>query len=431
MNFCLFSNKVKILLILCIGLLNGCISVPGMPDFNSRLTPASERPVANKDFKLVKISYNNIKYLTAKPKYRVKTKKRPLKKKFSMRGHARGVGGYFYSIGPQDILSITVWGQPELTIPAGEFRSPTAAGHKVGRDGYFFFPYAGKVKAAGRTTEQVRLTLTRRLAKYITDPQVGVSIAAYRSQRAYISGQVMKPGVYEINDTPLTVRDAVARAGGLKEFIIRDKGVDKSKSKSYGSNDYKVTYSSSGGNIRERTELPERALLTTASKNKIQINLKALFEKGDKSQNYILRGGDALHVFLPGRQQKLDKEEIVEKLKKVFVLGEVLKPGTIIMGEYGLSLAEALSDRGGIKEDTANAKGIFVVRSNPKVRQGVPVVYQLELKSVHSMILAEKFALHERDIVYVTAAPISRWNRVISQILPSLNSATSIDNLAK
>ena len=427
-----FFKKTKLLvLFLSMGFtLSSCISVPGMPDFNSRLTPKSERSVPNRDFKLIKISYNNITHLS-RHRTKSKLKMRPKQKHFYVRGHARGIGGYTYTIGAQDILSITVWGQPELTIPAGEFRSPTAAGHKVDRDGYFFFPYAGKIKAAERTTEQVRLELTKKLAKYITDPQVGVSIAAYRSQRAYISGQVMQPGVFEINDTPLTVRDAIAKAGGLKQLIVKKNGVDRNKSKSYGSDNYKITYGSSGSNGMEITELPKRALLTTANKNKIQISLEALFERGDKSQNYVLQGGDALHVFLPKQQQQMDKQDDPERLKKIFVLGEVKQPGTILLDEYGATLAEALSDRGGINEDTANAKGIFVVRSNPRSSNAIPIVYQLELKSIHSMILAEKFALKERDIVYVTAAPISRWNRVISQILPSLDSATSIDNLAK
>ena len=437
MHIFLSTGKIKNILLLVgiASLLGSCVSIPGMPPFDSQLAPKSQHSIPGKDFKLVKLDYDNIRYFSRPSRYKLKkkSKNRRIKEKYLTKGRARGVAGYTYRIGAQDILSITVWGHKDLTVPAGEFRSPTAAGHKVNNRGYFFFPLVGNIKASGRTAEQIRLELTKKLTKDIKNPQVGVSIAAYRSQRAYISGQIMQSGVFEINDTPLTVRDIIAKAGGLKQFIVKSKGAEYSKSKSYNSNNYSISSSSSGSNGSERTIMPEKALLTTANKAKIQIDLKALFAKGDKSQNYILRSGDALHVFLPKQLEQKDEyeQERLERLRKLFILGEVRQPGTIIMDETGVSLAEALSDRGGLNEETANAKGIFVVRSYTKAKQQLPVVFQLQLKSVHSMILAEKFALYERDIVYVTAAPISRWNRVISQILPSLDATTSVDNLSK
>lgn len=413
--------------------LSSCISIPGMPPYDSQLSPKNEQTIPGKDFKLVKLSYNNINFFSQPSQYRIRKKliNNSNKKEYKMKGRARSADNYIYHIGSRDILSITVWAHPELTIPAGEFRSPTAAGHKIDSKGYFFFPYVGKIKALGRTTEQVRLELTKRLSKFIKDPQIGVAIAAYRSQRAYISGQVIKPGVFEINDSPLTVRDVIAKAGGLKQFAVKDNGTNYNKSKAYGSSNYKITSGSSGSNISERTEIPERALLTTAQKAKIQVNLKALFTKGDQSQNYVLHSGDALHVYLPKQLQQKHKQDPLERIRKLFVLGEVRQPGTIVMDENGVSLAEALSDRGGINESTANAKGIFVVRSYSKAKQRLPVVFQLELRSAHSMVLAEKFALYERDIIYVTAAPIIRWNRIISNILPSLTATAATGNIVK
>ncbi len=365
------------LLFVLVSLLQGCISTPGMPVFASKYMKPLPPAVPGKDFKLITLDHKTIARI---PRIR-KIPATPAK--------ARGTGGYNYRIGPQDILSITVWDHPELTIPAGEFRSPTAAGHKVDSEGYFFFPFAGRVKAAGRTTEQVRMDLQQKLAKYITNPQVGVSIAAYRSQKAYISGEVIKPGVLEINDTPLTVRDAIAKSGGLRN-LVRDTS----------------------------REAAEYALLVRHNKQRILIDLDALLRKGDNRQNYVLRGGDALHV------AERDRNE------KVFVMGEVKKPGTFRLSRFDLSLAEALSDAGGINEDTANPQGIFVVRKE-RPQDKIATVYQLRLNGVHSMLLAEEFIIRKRDIVYVTAAPISRWNRVINQILPSLDSATSIDNLTK
>ncbi len=364
--------------IVLFSLLSGCITTPGMPTLASKYVNKKLKPaIPGKDFKLVVLSNKSIKHVP-RPRTIPKTP-----------GRARGTGGYIYRIGPQDILSITVWDHPELTIPAGEFRSPTAAGHKVDGQGFFFFPFAGRVKASGRTTEQVRTILQKKLAKYITNPQVGVSIAAYRSQRAYISGQVQKPGVYEINDTPLTVRDAIGKAGGLKDLLR-----DTSK------------------------EAADYALLARHNKQKILIDLDALLRKGDERQNYVLRGGDSLHI------AERDRTE------KVFVMGEVKKPQTIRLNRFKVSLAEVLSDAGGINEETANPQGIFVVRKE-RPQDKLATVYQLQLNGVHSMLLAEQFPIRKRDIVYVTAAPISRWNRVINQILPSLDSATSVDNLTK
>lgn len=353
-------------------LLGGCsrFVVPGMPTIDARYTPRPVQPKPNIDYKLIPLNYQVIK-----------SQRKFTKRMVKRNARSAGIGGYSYRVGPQDILSITVWDHPELTIPAGEFRSPTAAGHKVGSDGRFFFPYAGKIQAAGRTTGQIRRDLEQKLAKFITKPQVGVSIAAYQSQRTYISGQVLKPGVYSVNDVPLTVRDIIAKSGGLTE-----------KASDYA--------------------------LLTHYKKKIEIDLDALYRKGDNAQNYVLRGGDALHI--------------AEKntAKKVFVMGEVKKSGSLLLSRFGMSLAEALSDSGGLNEETANPTGIFVVRQE-KRSDKIPSVYQLKMTSVHSMLLAEQFSLRSRDVVYVTATPITRWSRVIGQLLSTSTLTNNTDTLLK
>lgn len=107
---------------------------------------------------------------------------------------------YVYRVAPQDVLSITVWDHPELTIPAGEVRSADAAGYIVQEDGHFYFPYVGQVKASGRTVEAIRDELTQRLASTIIDPQIGVTVSGYRGKKVYIAGEVKKPGVYPITN---------------------------------------------------------------------------------------------------------------------------------------------------------------------------------------------------------------------------------------
>lgn len=347
-------------------LLTGCSSLypPGMPTLDTGKPVRLVKAVPGKDFTVVPIDYNVVR--KTKGRYRHNNKMRATPK-----GHARGTGGYKYILASQDILSITVWDHPELTIPAGEFRSATSAGHQIGPDGTIFFPYAGKIKAAGRTTAQVRVVLEKKLAQFITKPQVGVAVAAYRSQKTFVSGQVKNPGTYPVNDVPLTIRDIITKSGGLTK------------------------------------DAADSALLIQKRKS-IPIDLEALFRKGDNSQNYVMRGGDSLHI---------DK---IDPYKKVFVMGEVLNPGNVTIDRFGLSLAEALSTAKGVNEETANPMGVFVVRQENPRR---PTIYQLQMTSVHAMALAEQFSLQPRDVVYVTATPLTRWNRVISKLLPTFTSA--------
>ena len=289
-----------------------------------------------------------------------------------------------YIIGAGDILNIVVWDHPELAIaPAGAVAavgtdgavtaSSVGNGYNVSPEGMVQFPYVGAIKLAGLTEYQARDVLTKTLAKVIKDPQVTLRIQSYRSGRVYIDGEVRTPGLQAVNDIPMTLPEAIGRAGGY-------------------------------------TTLADRAAIAiTRNNTTTTVNLPQLTANGVNPTGILLGSGDMVRV--------MAREDA-----KVFVLGEVLRPVTQYLRNGRLTLNEALGEAGGVNPSSADPRQIFVVRT-AKLEQ--PEIYHLDAKSPLAYALAEGFELQARDVVYVDPVPLVRWNRVISLILPSAQAVTT------
>lgn len=284
--------------------------------------------------------------------------------------------GWNYRVGVGDILDVVVWDHPELTLPAGAGRSAQESGLRVQADGTFFYPYVGQTTAKGRTPEAIRDDLTKRLAKFIPNPQVEVRVVGYKSQAVSVTGEVGSASRQPLTDAPLTLLDAIDAAGGLtKEADAR-----------------KVTLRRGG---RSYT-----------------VDMQAFLEQGVGANNPVLQNGDVVSV------ARLD-------LQEAYLLGQIVKPSTVDLTRENVTLTQALTRVGGLREDQADARGIFVFRDTP---MGI-TVYQLDASNPTAFLIGTRFVILPQDVIYVTTAPLYRWNRLISSLLPTVTSVRAVDSL--
>jgi len=281
-----------------------------------------------------------------------------------------------YRIGSADVLAIVVWGAPDFSSPAGSVGSAGggagSGGFVVSAEGFIQVPFLGAVKAAGLTEDELRIRLNEQLQPLFKRPQVTVSVQAYRSGRIYVDGEVRNPGQQVINDVPMTLPEALSRAGGMTAAADRS------------------------------------AVVITRGLNSVRVNLDGLTPRGINPQRVLLVPGDTVRV-------------ISNDDTRVYVLGEVGGPGPKPLRKGRLSLNEALGDAGGVSSATGDPRQIFVIRATDPLK---PEIFHLDAATPAAMALAEGFELKPRDVVYVDPVPLVRWNRVINLILPSAAAVT-------
>ncbi len=279
-----------------------------------------------------------------------------------------------YRIGPGDVLYITVWKHPELTSPAGTQKEAAANGRVVQTNGTVFYPFLGQVQAAGQTIAQLRQTLTADLGQYFKSPQVDVSVISYASQHVLLEGAFTNTGSQPITAVPLTLGAAMGKA------VVDDPHANLSD------------------------------VMLARGGHTWHLDVDALNHHGVAKHIY-LKAGD--RIFLPYNNHQA-----------IYVMGEVNRPRVVRFSSSDITLTEAIGAAGGLNQVTSKGK-IYVIRSATDAGQPKATVYELDAKSAVAFALADQFDVQPGDVVFASAAGITRWNRFLSQLLPITSAINS------
>lgn len=294
-------------------------------------------------------------------------------------------------VGPGDVLDIAIWEAPPAalfgTVAADSRLSSTPA---VGRSagipeqmvdgkGRIAVPFVGSIEAVGRTPREIAREIVARLAGKANDPQVIVRIAENRAANVTVVGEVQQSRRVPLSTRGERLLDVLASAGGVKQPVE------------------KVTIQVTRGN---------RAVARPLAR-----------VIADPAENIVLRADDVVTaLYRPYSFQ---------------ALGAVGNNAEIEFEATGITLAQALGRIGGLQDNRADIKGVFIFRLEDPALIGtalpagarttpdgrVPVIYRVDLSAPATLFVAQGFPIRDRDVVYVSNAPlvdIQKFMNVVS-----------------
>lgn len=313
-------------------------------------------------------------------------------------------------IGSGDVLQVSIWEAP----PAVLFGATSALGMGepvasalgtsnvarqnslpemiVDADGMVRIPFAGSIRAAGRSPQQVEREIVARLARKAHLPEVAVRIARNASSAVTLVGDVVNNTQVSVSPRGERLLEVIASAGGVKQSV--DKTV----------------------------------IQITREGRVISLPLAAVIN--DPRQNIRLRPNDVVTV--------------VSQVFSFTALGETATSSEVPFEGTGITLAEALGRAGGLKADRADVGGVFVFRlEDPAALDSVtaatarrtldgriPIVYVADLSNPANMFVAQMFPIRDKDVLYVSRAPLTDLQRFVGVLasiaFPVLNFSRSV-----
>lgn len=379
------------MLLLCVSLLTACSSLPTSGPSTRNVVALGQQPATAEVPEVELIDVNGA---VAQSLYQAQ-----VNQSFAQLGDGTSSIG---AINIGDVLDITIWEAPPAVLFGGALSS-TGSGNAqqtklpeqmVSSSGTISVPFIGDVSVLGKTPVQVQNIIKGRLKKMANQPQVMVRMV--QNNAANVS--VIRAG--NSVRMPLTaagerVLDAVAAVGG-STANVQDTNVQLTR-----------------GNVVRTIALEDLV--------------------AHPRQNILLRRGDVVTM--------------ITNPSTFTSMGAVGHTQQIGFSVKGLSLAEAVGRMGGLQDYRADARGVFVFRYAPLSelppekqskwaergygdRAEIPVVYRLNLADANSMFWMQRFPVKDKDVVYVSNAPMAEVRKFLSFVFsPVVSGANSINNL--
>lgn len=295
------------------------------------------------------------------------------------------------TIRPGDTLGLTVWENVEDGLLVGTGQNAAVLEEvQVDGAGFIFIPYAGRIRAAGNSPEQLRGIITRQLDTQTPDPQVQVRRLAGDGSTISIVGGVGAQGVYPIERPTRTLSAMLARAGG----------------------------------ITIEQEIAQITVIRGAERGEIWMS--DLYKH--PALDIALRAGDRI---------------LVEEDTRAFTaLGATGTQNRVPFTAQTLSAIEAIAQVGGLDSNLADPTGVFVFRNEPEAiarqilgRTDITgtqrFVYLLDLTQPMGMFNARDFVIRDQDTVYVTEAPFASWDKTVASLTGSLSAANAVSAIGE
>ena len=322
------------------------------------------------------------------------------KKQYFSNGFAASLDAT-YVVNPGDVIEISVWeASPALlfgTAPSFAGLSAASGGTKntslpeqmIAKDGYITMPFAGRIKVAGKTLAKIEAEIVDALRGKANYPQVIARLTRNSTTNVTVVGEVSKSIVLPLTPRGERLLDAIAEAGGVKQPIEKT-----------------------------TVQLSRNSVVRTMPLEKII---------QDPKQNIRLSPGDVITTFF--------------QPYSFTALGATGKNDEINFVAQGISLTQAIARVGGVQDQRADVKGVFIFRFEepgaltlaqaPKATNEdgkIPVVYRLDLSDPSAFFVAQNFKVKDKDVLYVANASSVEFNKflniLVSVIYPLVNAGT-------